>query len=148
LVGEAAREYFEHKKRRSGHSYAAEDVLEIAQLQHRAEDLALRSGAPLVVADTDDQVLVLWWLERFADTEGPCPIAPPARQGVSTSYLFCYPDLRWQPDPLRENPLDRHRLFRRQMQMLDEADLRYRVIWGEGVHRLRLAQQYVAATLG
>ena len=126
--------------------------MKIAELQQTAENDALASGAPLVVADTDQMTIALWWSEKYA----PAPFLAVADTGHGTvgtdgtdqppvrrSYLLCYPDIAWQPDPLRENPNDRHRLFRLQMQRLEAAQAGYRVIWGNGKFRERLAWQYV-----
>lgn len=148
LVPEVARDYLAGRTQ-----YDSTDVLEIARLQQKAEDEALAvagagaSAGPIVVADTDYQILSLWWQERFAADHGKFEAAPPQRNGFNAAYLLCYPDLDWQPDPLRENPFDRDRLFAIQLNMLERTGAEFRVIWGQGEYRQRLALSYVKATL-
>jgi len=47
------------------YEYGPADVLEIARAQFDAEAAALRSGAPVVVADTDLTVIRVWWEETL-----------------------------------------------------------------------------------
>jgi len=147
LVPEVAREYLQGRT-----EYNSTDVEAITRLQQAAENevlaQALASAAPVVFADTDYQILSLWWKERFAAENGEFEPASPARPNVSLAYLLCYPDLKWQPDPLRENPFDRDRLFGLHLQMLERQEAQFRVIWGQGAFRQRLALNYVEATLG
>ena len=142
LIEEAARAYLQDQI-----EYTAADVLQIADLQQRAEDAALASGISVVVADTDYQILNLWWQEKFAAAEGRFPVSPPKHAGTLRRYLLCYPDLDWQPDPLRENPYDRKRLFTLQMQALIAATAEFRVIWGQGRFREHLARYYIETSL-
>lgn len=145
LVPEVARDYLQRQPAQPA-QYEAADVVAIAQLQQQAEDQALSADAPIVIADTDFYVLALWWQERFAASHGNFPVPVPERNNIDVAYLLCYPDIAWQPDPLRENPFDRDRLFARQMHMLDQSAANYRVVWGQGVFRRRLARQYIEAT--
>ena len=110
-IDEVARTYIS-----PGHAYEPSELLNIAEQQQSAE--ATSSGA-LAFADTDLQVLYIWWQERF----GPVPrkLADAFAQQGPRHYLLCMPDLAWVPDPLRENPHDRDRLLQ-----LYEADLRSR----------------------
>ncbi len=145
LIAEMAREYLE-SRRPADTAYGPADLRRIAQLQQIAEDAALASGAGVVVADTDQQVIELWWHEKYGSG-----FEYPPRSAHSSDaqryYLLCYPDLEWQPDPLRENPLDRPRLFRLHLQKLEAVRADYRVIWGLGEFRQRLARQYVDTLL-
>lgn len=143
MVDEVARGYLQGRA-----EYTAADVVRIAELQQDAEDAAVASGAAVVIADTDYQILSLWWQEKFAATEGQFPVSPPQRAGAHRRYLLCYPDLAWEPDPLRENPFDRQRLFRLQMESLVSAEAQFRVIWGQGRFRERLARHYIEASVG
>jgi len=121
------------------------DLQAIALQQRQQEQRALeRSGAdgvpPIVVADTDQRVIDLWWREKYPALEAGFarPAAIPERY-----YLLCYPDLPWQPDPLRENPHDRLRLFHLQRQELVADGENFRVIWGRGQIRTERALHYV-----
>ena len=145
LVPEVARSYF--AERGTTH-YDSADLLAIAERQHAAERAASEQGAPWVVADTDQFVLQLWWQEKFgAVPERLLELRPNALELSLRHYLLCYPDLAWEPDPLRENPSDRQRLFRLQLAALEERSANYRVIWGQGEQRNRLARSYVNSLL-
>ena len=146
LVPEVARAYLESREATHG-DYTREDVLAIARAQQVAENQALESGATWVVADTDQLTTELWWSEKYAPAAFSTPVIDAPLRSVRRSYLLCYPDIDWQPDPLRENPDDRDRLFQLQMQALDAIAAPYRVIWGRGKFRERLAWQYIK-TLG
>ena len=55
---------------------------------------------------------------------GECPafVEEALRQYPMDVYLLCYPDLAWEPDPVRENPNIREYLFEwyeREVQALD-----------------------------
>ncbi|MEM9624435.1 MAG: ATP-binding protein [Pseudomonadota bacterium] len=109
LVEEMARPVLTRK----GGQYQPTDLLNIAHAQLQAEDqamqLALTQHADWVVADTDLQVIYVWWQELF----GPAPTSLVRQYAVQSSrhYLLCEPDLPWEADALRENPHDRQRLF-------------------------------------
>lgn len=92
---------------RSG--YAAADVARIAQGQIAAEQAALRPGPVRLVLDTDLLVILVWWQEKY----GPAPpwLAAALARQPPRRYLLLRPDLPWTPDPLRESPHGRERLF-------------------------------------
>jgi nicotinamide riboside kinase len=58
-------------------------------------------------------------------------------------YLLCYPDLKWQPDPLRENPENREYLFGQFVKELDLHNFNYRIVKGRGDERLKNAFTFV-----
>ena len=121
VVPEVAREYLKST------AYTPSDVLNIAALQCEAE----HSGA---ICDTDLQVISIWWAERF----GPVPqrLVHMRARLPSRYYLLCQPDLPWQPDPLRENPDDRDRLFELYKQDLIDWRQNFAEISGEGQVRV------------
>ena len=64
-----------------------------------------------------------------------------------TWRLLCRPDIPWEPDPLRENPHDRDRLFavwEREMQALG---LPYTIIEGTEEERMRAAMNIAEVLL-
>ena len=135
-VSEIARQYL------SSPSYNASDLLAIARAQRRAER-HVSSG--LAFADTDLQTLYLWWQEKY----GPAPLSLTRAYARQTPryYLLCAPDLAWAPDPLRENPLDRDRLFDLYQADLDRRGLPYETITGLADKRLQRAVEAVEAAL-
>ena len=103
-VAEAARRYLQGRV-----GYQPSDLLQIARQQQAAEGSVLGCAPNVAIADTDLQVVYIWWQERF----GPAPAMlheAYARQSPR-HYLLCKPDLPWEADPLRENPEDRERLW-------------------------------------
>ena len=152
LVPEIARGYLEARQalsaREAQGAYTADDVAEIALLQQSEEHAVLARGHACVVADTDYRTIELWFQEKYPDRHFVRPTPADAGTSVERYYLLCLPDLAWQPDPLRENPFDRHRLFQRQLRKLDADAAAYRVIWGQGAFRERLAWQYLKTLLG
>jgi len=120
-------------------SYTSADVLAIAEAQLEAEREALRSGAPVVVADTDLTVIQVWWEEKYGALH-PWIIARLAERS-RRRYLLMLPDLAWEPDPLRESPFDRERLLERYREILAESAFPVAEISGSGADRLEGALQ-------
>jgi len=136
-VEEVARAYLQHRP-----SYLPSDLLHIASLQQQAEQ---RAEGQLVFADTDLQVLHIWWQEKF----GPSPSllgGAYAELGVR-HYLLCRPDLAWQADPLRENPHDRDRLFELYKADLQARGRAFSEISGHGDARFERAVAAVESVL-
>ena len=135
LVTECARAYLSS---RSG--YQPSDLLRIAALQQDAEQVPRPA-----IADTDLQVLRVWWQVRF----GPLPpsLIRASQQLDDRFYLLCAPDLPWQADPLRENPTDRDRLFQLYENDLTRRRLPYGVVSGVDEQRRRSALEMVLAQL-
>lgn len=96
--------------------------LTAAQQAAEAEALA-RPGAHWVVADTDVLVIALWWRERFAAPDEPWPnwLASALGDRTRRRYVLCVPDMPWAPDPLRQNPADRDRLYERHRELLQAS---------------------------
>ena len=104
-VPEFAREYLKDLDR----PYVKEDLLCIAEGQLEAER-RIASGRPsMLVCDTDLLVIRIWSQEKFERVD---PRLEELVRGTEYHHtLLCKPDLPWEPDPLRENPHDRDRLF-------------------------------------
>ena len=132
LVPEVAREYLAGRP-----EYDQADLLAIARAQLAAEQDALAEGTGLVVCDTDLQVIQIWWEERYADLDPWLTQALAERS--ARRYLLAAPDLPWEPDPLRESPHDRERLFRRYRRALKESGFPYAEIRGAGRSRFESA---------
>ena len=123
------------------------DLLEIAGLQYQKEEETRKKSD--YVADTDQQVLSIWWQEKFGPTPRfICDLYKKQSRGL---YLLCYPDLVWASDPLRENENDRLRLFDVYLKDLKKRELSFRIIKGTGEERLNNAinsiEDYRASTL-
>ena len=116
LVSEYAREYME--KRACTSAYTREDVVNIAQFQvQQLEEwaAAFSEGIPkgyrsdIVFFDTELIITKVWFLHKY----GECPgfVEQALHQYPMDTYPLCYPDMPWQPDPVRENPNIRDYLF-------------------------------------
>lgn len=104
LVPEYAREYME--KLAPTYEYTYDDVVAIAKQQvEQLESLA----DDLQIFDTELIITKVWFLHKF----GHCPefVEQALRDFPMDVYLLCYPDMPWQPDPVRENPTIREYLF-------------------------------------
>ncbi len=133
FVPEFARSYLEEH----GPSYVEKDLLTIAQGQVVAEERVVKGLPPLVVCDTDLLTIRIWSEEKY----GRCHpwIVQQTEQRPYDLWLLCKPDLPWAPDPLRENPDDRDRLFELYADRMDELGKPFMMISGEGPLRTSLA---------
>ena len=139
LVQEYARTYLEQRQG----AYVQDDLLAIAQGQFAAEEQAIKQAEDLFICDTDLLTIRIWSLEKF----GTCDpwIDDHLEPTVESLWLLCSPDLPWQPDPLRENPHDRDRLFERYRSELDVRQCPVVLIHGTGPDRLRLAVEGIVS---
>ena len=141
LVPELAREYLQEVLSSSRKAYSSDDLLTIAKAQLAAEQNALAEGTGLVVCDTDLQVIQIWWEERFGN------VHPWLRDALSQRTPRCYllmaPDLPWQPDPLRESPDDRRRLFNCYLKTLRAEDHPFAEVFGSGSARFKRAMSCI-----
>ena len=110
FVAEHARVYLEERARERGSAYAytREDVLRIAQYQvEQLRELSKQEGVAFF--DTELIITKVWLEHKY----GECPafVEEALHQYPMDVYLLCYPDLAWEPDPVRENPNIREYLF-------------------------------------
>ena len=115
-VPEYAREYME--SRVCACEYTYQDVENIARYQvQQLQDLSLSSaeGIPnplrndIIFFDTELIITKVWFLHKYEH----CPdfLEQALHDYPMDVYLLCYPDMPWQPDPVRENPDIREYLF-------------------------------------
>lgn len=155
FVSEVAREYLSELDR----PYEEHDLLSIArslqELHAGAADMAreqeaLMGGPPLrepgpvrtpIFYDTDTLNMRIWSLEKYGRVHPE--IDAMVRDTEYTWRLLCRPDIPWEPDPLRENPHDRDRLFDVWVREMKTLDLRYTIIEGTPEQRMRTAMNIV-----
>ncbi|XOV81687.1 MAG: AAA family ATPase [bacterium] len=139
-VAEAARAYLQDKYR-----YEPSDVLAIAHRQQQLERGVLARDPQVAIADTDLQVVYIWWQERI----GPAPeiLRNAYAQQSPRYYLLCRPDLPWEADPLRENPDDRDRLWQVYLADLSARQLPFSVVEGKGRQRFDCAVRVINRVL-
>lgn len=132
-VGEFARGYLDG----SGRPYVEEDLLHMAEGQLRAEQRVAAQRPDVLVCDTDLLVIRIWSQEKFGRVDPR--LEAMVREATYHRTLLCKPDLPWEPDPLRENPHDRDRLFGIYQQELEAFGRHYSVIEGDRKERLHRA---------
>lgn len=89
--------------------------------QKQLEEFTLKTAKDkhnLVIFDTDALTYKIWYAEVFKNSDNALlnninfGEETPQIGDIQTLYLLCSPQaIVWQPDPLRENPNDRDRLF-------------------------------------
>lgn len=129
-VPEFARAYLE----KQGGAYSREGLLPIALGQCATEDARATDAPAMLFCDTDMITIRIWSEEKF----GACDarIVELTEQRHYDHWLLCRPDIPWEPDPLRENPHDRERLFAGYEHMLQRLNKPYTVIGGDRNDRL------------
>lgn len=134
-VNEVAREYLAGLQA----PYGEHDLLVIAKAQLRLEDeLAAGSELMNMVCDTDLITVRIWSEEKY----GRCDpwIIEHTQHRLYHHWLLCSPEgIPWEPDPLRENPHDRERLFQRHLDLLEALGKPYSVLLGDPQDRLHQA---------
>ena len=139
------KEYARAVLEEQGPDYVEEDLLAFArgQLVALGEgiQMAQRTGPPLVFCDTDIITIRIWSEEVY----GRChPLIKQLANNVAFDHWFlCRPDMPWEPDPLRENPQDRDRLFTVYEDMLKRLKKPYTIIEGDHGARMRTATAIV-----
>ncbi len=134
FVPEYARHYLQCLDR----PYRREDLQNIALGQSKW--IAAVSPEDNAVIDTSFLVLSIWHREKFGKAS-PDIESRLARAGVDL-YLLCKPDIPWAPDPLRENPTDRERLFLQYRLCLLQSKMPFIELGGP--HQLRMKNAIAA----
>lgn len=136
LVPEYARPYLEALSR----PYNIDDVQRIGQRQEDEEKQAAKKHE-VIVTDTDWLTIHIWLREKYkADTA--------LHEDVNKKlYLLCYPDLPWEPDPLRENPHDRHRLYMIHEAILRDKNALFMKVYGQDIKRHKRVTEFLRKNL-
>lgn len=132
-VAEFARKYLHE---RAG-QYDQSDLPKIAQGQYNLEQEAIAQGEFPIICDTDLVVIKVW--HEFKYGQPNTYIDTLLAKQPPRKYLLMYPDLTWEPDPLRENPHDRLELFGWYERVLQSIHADYRVVKGLGTERIKQA---------
>jgi len=133
IVHEFAREYLKKIQRK----YNYNDLLEIAKGQRKREIIANTKNSQIIISDTTLQVIKIWSLEKFKK----CDDWILQQKENYTHYLLCKPDITWEPDPFRENPLDRDRLFN--IYLKDLQGKSFTIISGDQKSRLSVGKKII-----
>lgn len=128
-VKEYAREYLSMINRK----YTLEDIISISKEQIAIEQKLIQSAKDLIFVDTEFINTKVWCLDVF----NTCPefISEQITTHRYDLYLLTFPDLPWEPDPLRENPNRRDYFFNWYEKELQEINAQYVIIKGIGKER-------------
>ncbi len=157
LSDEYAREYLEtkltlkklEKNRENTPLYDEFDFNKMFLGQKKNEKVALQRAKDLhtfMICDTDALTYQIWYEEVFSKTDyGSVKEIDFLKKSkdfeeISSIYLLCSPEgIIWQPDPLRENPNDRDRLFDIYEKTLMAHQKTYFILRGPKNERLKTA---------
>ncbi|MFA5417613.1 MAG: ATP-binding protein [Bacteroidales bacterium] len=136
-VPEFSRQYLNE----IGLDYQLSDVEAISRAQYQNEKNAENDARKFLFCDSDFTVTKIWCEVVF----GNCPqwIENKFKQNLYDLYLLCFPDIPWQPDPLRQNPNDRRDLFWLYKKALEKIGANFRVVDGLGELRNQKAVSFV-----
>ena len=132
IVEEYAREYLQKKK-----GYSIHDLDVIA-----AEQFVRNSSQGPLIADTEMLVLKIWSEEKYQRVSKN--ILQLLKQQEFDFYFLCKPDFNWVSDPLRENALDRERLFDLYEESLKKHKYPYCLLSGPEVERKEIIKTILA----
>ena len=133
---EFAREYLTDL----GKNYLQEDLLEIAKGQLENEQL-ITNNQQISLHDTDLITLKIWSDYKYGNCNNWILEQIEKQKVENRFYLLCKPDLKWDYDPLRENPNDRDDLFAIYKKDLERLGHNYFIV--EGVERFQRAIQKI-----
>jgi len=141
FVPEVARDYLE----KHGPDYTYEDLLKIAKLQCKTEDLQLAKNPPILICDTTLMVIKIW--SEFTFQRCDDEILSEERSRRYDLFLLTDIDLPWVPDPLREHPDKRKELFTIYYRYLIRSSRLFQIIFGSDEERTNRAIQLITAYL-
>jgi NadR type nicotinamide-nucleotide adenylyltransferase len=135
-VPEYAREYVEKLNRQ----YNYQDIELIAKRQIEQEQSVelQESDRAFVFFDTDLIITKVWF--EYCYRKAPEYVEKRLKTGFFDLYLLCYPDLEWEPDPVREHGGDdRIYFFNRYKNEIEKLGKPFIHIQGQGDNRLNNA---------
>ena len=137
IVYEFAREYLRNIQRK----YNYDDLLKIAKAQKKRELISNATNKQIIISDTTLQVIKIWSIDKFKKCD------PWILKQVEnyTHYFLCKPDFPWESDPLRENPLDRDRLFN--IYLKDLQGKPFTIVSGNKKSRLSITKKIINSYL-
>ena len=123
---EFAREYLTDL----GKNYLQEDLLEIAKGQLENEQLII-NNQQISLHDTDLITLKIWSDYKYGNCNNWILEQIEKQKVENRFYLLCKPDLKWDYDPLRENPTNRNELLEIYKQELENLGHKFFIIKGK-----------------
>ena len=134
FVEEVVREYLSHL----GRKHKFEDLEKIARLQQQAIN---EKNDSLVFCDTDLLTIKIWAEDKYNKTiDG---VEEMLLQNSPDLYILCFPDLPWEPDPLREDMGRLDVIYKKYLSEIKASGVPFIVAKGLGDARLNLAVNYL-----
>lgn len=115
-------------------------------LDHQAKAKEKQAPGPLLILDTDSINFKIWANRVFNQSFAALERGLLAEQ--NHHYLLCYPDLNWEPDPLRENPNDRLAIFQEHQTLIESLGRPHQTVSGEGKARFNSAVEGIQKLRG
>jgi nicotinamide riboside kinase len=145
LSSEFLRNYAQHIWDTQKRTVARQDISHLMEGQFEAQQQALEQassrGCPAFM-DTNIEQLDVYFTYYFGANWGQIPpnMRPLKDQVI---YLLTKPDIPWEADDLRDQPLARETLFSIFKTYLDQKKARYKVISGSHKDRLNQACEFI-----
>jgi nicotinamide riboside kinase len=122
------------------------------QIEYKQEDLDFmaKKQAELwpklgLIADTEMHVFQIWSAVKYAE------VSPLISELLNTQqfdhYFLCAPDIPWEADPLRENPLNREMLFDLYLEQLEKYGRNFTILTGNLENRQELIKVSISELL-
>lgn len=127
LVEEYSREYLEI----NGPRYHKLDLIKIARENLRR--IQTEEGNS-IVCDTEFLVMKIWFEEKYGSIDPE--IEKYWQETPFDLFVLCHPEIPWIPDPLRENPFDRDRLFDIYLKELEQSGKPFLIVRGSPQERI------------
>jgi Predicted ATPase/kinase involved in NAD metabolism len=139
FVPEYSREYLSKLNRK----YTFDDVTEIAKKQNQMILEKARHAGKYLISDTEMIVCKIWTEYVYGKTS--TFIENAVSEQFFDIYLLCNIDLKWENDPLRENPKleERESIFKLYINELQRLKANYHIISGEGANRFHNALSHI-----
>ena len=128
-IEEHARKYLSKLNRK----YTIDDILEISKQQLITEEKEIQNARKFIFIDTELINAKVWCMDVFKTC--PAFISEAISKHKYDLYLLTFPDLKWEPDPLRENPTRREFLFNWYEKELKSIQANYAIIKGKNDQR-------------
>lgn len=135
LIEEYSREYLE----RNGPRYHKLDLLKIARENLRR---IVSEHGNSFICDTEFLVMKIWYVEKYGVIDPE--IEKYWQETEFDLFVLCHPEIPWVPDPLRENPFDRDRLFDIYLNELEQSGKPFIIVRGSPEERIEQVQKSIA----
>ncbi len=136
-VPEYAREYIDKLNR----PYVLSDILKIAKMQLKNENLLASKANKLLICDTELIVTKIWSEHRYKSCDKW--ILKNIENHKYDLYLLCNIDTPWEYDPQREHPHLRQHLFDLYYNELKTRKLPFEIVSDIGNQRLENAVRFI-----